>query len=56
MTREQAIKWLKTFRGRYGMNELEDAVDVAIKALEKLHKIRAEIEQLKTYEEVSDEQ
>ena len=35
MTREQAIKWLKTFRGRYGMNELEDAVDVAIKALEK---------------------
>ena len=33
MTREQAIKWLKTFRGRYGMNELEDAVDVAIKAL-----------------------
>ena len=34
MTREEAIKWLKTFRGRYGMNELEDAVDVAIKALE----------------------
>ena len=35
MTREQAIKWLKTFRGRYGMNELEDAVEMAIKALEK---------------------
>ena len=41
MTREEAIKWLKTFRGRYGMNELEDAVDVAIKALET-HEERTE--------------
>ena len=46
MTREQAIKWLKTFRGRYGMNELEDAVEMAIKELEAadvLDKISAEI-------------
>lgn len=35
MTRENAIKWLKTFRGRYGINELEDAVEIAIKALEQ---------------------
>ena len=35
MTREQAIKWLKTFRGRCGINELEDAVEMAIKALEQ---------------------
>ncbi len=35
MTREEAIKWLKTFRGRYGLLELEQAVDLAIKVLEQ---------------------
>ena len=35
MTRKEALKWLKTFKGRYGVNELEDAVDTAIKALEQ---------------------
>ena len=34
MTKEDAIKWLRTFRGRYGINELEDAIEMAIKALE----------------------
>ena len=35
MTREEAIKWLSTFQGRYGLNELEEAIDMAIKALEE---------------------
>ena len=33
MTREQAIKWLKTFKGNTGMTELSQAFDVAIAAL-----------------------
>ena len=35
MTREEAIKWLKTFKGSTGMTELSQAFDVAIAALEK---------------------
>lgn len=35
MTREEAIKWLKTFKGNTGMAELSQAFDVAIKALEQ---------------------
>lgn len=35
MTREEAIKWLKTFKGNTGMTELSQAFDVAIKALEQ---------------------
>ena len=52
MTREEAIKWLKTFKGNTGMPELSQAFDVAIKALEQepieivLDKIRAEIDPL----------
>jgi len=33
MTREEAIKWLKTFKGNTGMTELSQAFDVAIDAL-----------------------
>ena len=33
MSREQAIKWLKTFKGNTGMTELSQAFDVAIAAL-----------------------
>lgn len=35
MTREEATKWLKTFKGNTGMAELSQAFDVAIKALEQ---------------------
>ena len=35
MTKEEATKWLKTFKGRTGMAELSQAFDVAIKALEQ---------------------
>lgn len=35
MTREEATKWLKTFKGRTGMAELSQAFDVAIGALEQ---------------------
>lgn len=35
MTREEAIKWLKTFKGCTGMAELSQAFDVAIKALKE---------------------
>lgn len=34
-TREEAIKWLSTFQGRYGLSELEEAINMAIKALEE---------------------
>ena len=33
MTREEAVKWLKTFKGNTGMTELSQAFDVAIAAL-----------------------
>lgn len=49
MTREEAIKWLKTFKGCTGMAELSQAFDVAIEALEQqpiLDKVREEIEQI----------
>ena len=49
MTRKEAIKWIETFKGRYGLPELEEAIDMAIKALEQepiLDKIRAEIADL----------
>ena len=52
MIREEAIKWLKTFKGRTGMAELSQAFDVAIQALEQhpiLDKIRAEIKEVQTY-------
>lgn len=35
MTRKEAIKWLKTFKGHTGMAELSQAFDVAIEALEQ---------------------
>lgn len=35
MTREEAIKWLKTFKGCTGMAELSQAFGVAIEALEQ---------------------
>ena len=34
MTNKEAMKWLKTFKGRYGLSELENAVDMAIQALQ----------------------
>ena len=46
MTRKEARKWLKTFKGNTGMVELSQAFDVAIKALEQesaLDKIEEEI-------------
>lgn len=46
MTRKEAIKWLKTFKGCTGMAELSQAFDVAIETLEQqsvLDKIKAEI-------------
>lgn len=49
MTREEAIKWLKTFKGCTGMAELSQAFDVAIETLEQqsvLDKIKAEIKAL----------
>ena len=33
MTEQEAIKWLKTFKGRYRLAELEESVDMAIQAL-----------------------
>lgn len=48
MTNKEAIKWFSTFRGRYGVAELEEAVDLAIKALEQepiLDKIIAEVKE-----------
>ena len=35
MTKEEATKWLKTFKGRTGMAELSQAFGVAIQALEQ---------------------
>ena len=35
MTNKEAVNWLKTFQGRYGLAELEESVEMAISALEK---------------------
>jgi len=37
MTEQEAIKWLETFKGRYGLAELEEAVDTAIQALSSIY-------------------
>ena len=45
MTRQEAIKWIETFRGRYGLPELEEAIDMAINALKIDEQYELEYEQ-----------
>ena len=52
---QNAIEWIEGIRDSWNDKDNIKYCNMAIKALEKLHKIRAEIQQLETYDKYTGE-